>query len=626
MFRPNSRVIATIVAATVSGAVMATMAPAGASAPVAPAEIDIWGAMASTSDQLDQLSQDVVAAQEALRQAEGQLPGAQAEFNAATDAAAAAAAADADAAASLAQAEEAVRSTKAQIEDTKAKIDGLKSEVNSFARDVYTSGSGQLAEMGVVLGSQNPADFTAGLESINKVSRGKNEAVADYTQAKQELDDSLAKLQTLESLAEQRRQEAASALASAQESAARASAAKSNVETLVDQRSTAITVIEGQRQEVKAQYDGLAAAQAQIEQLLRDREAERQRVLAAQAQQALAEKAAQEKAAQEQAAAAQAAQQQAAAAAEAAAAAAQQEAERQAAEVAARTAQEQAAAQAAAAAAQAAQEQAAVAAKAAAEQAAAQEAAAAAQSAAEQAAAEQAAAAAAQAAAQQQAAAQAAADQAAAQQAAAAAALEEAVVEQWRSQAAAAQAAAEAAAQAAQAAAEQAAANLPSVATDPAPTTPAPTTPVTDPGGGGTTTGGGWVWPVSGGFNSSPPGPRQHPTYGYWACHKGEDISASSGTPIVATHSGTVISAGWNSGGYGNMTLIDHGDGTSSLYAHQDSIIVFAGQSVTAGQLIGYVGSTGDSTGPHLHFEVHVGGVAYLPQGWFGGSYGPVPC
>lgn len=583
MFRPSSRVIATIVAASVSGAVMATMAPAGAT-PAAPAEIDIFGAMQSTSDQLDQLSQEVVLAQESLVQAESQLPGAQLAANEASAAAASAAAADAAAAEALRQAEEQVRTTKAQIEEKKAKIDGLKGQMNTFARDVYTSGGGQLAEMSVVLGSQNPADFTAGMETINKVSRGKNQAVDDYTAAKEQLDASLVQLEEQESLAEQRRQEAAAALGQAQESQARASAAQANLEVLVDQRSTAVGVIEGQRQEVKAQYDGLQAAQSQIEQMLRDREAERQQRLAEEAQRAIAEQAARQ--------AAETAARQAAEQAAAAAAAAQQEAERQAAEVAARQAQEQAAAQAAA------EAQAAAAAAAAAMENAVvsqwqQEAAAA-----------------------QAASAQAAAEQAAAQQVAAQSALEAAVVSQWQSQAAAAQAEAESAAQAAAAAAEQATANIPSFTADP----------VSPPVGSGVATGGGWVWPVSGGYNSSSPGPRQHPAYGYWACHKGEDIAAPLGTPIVATHSGSVISAGWNSGGYGNMTIIDHGDGTTSLYAHQDSIIVFSGQSVSAGQVIGYVGSTGDSTGPHLHFEIHVGGVAYLPQGWFGGSYGPVPC
>lgn len=125
---------------------------------------------------------------------------------------------------------------------------------------------------------------------------------------------------------------------------------------------------------------------------------------------------------------------------------------------------------------------------------------------------------------------------------------------------------------------------------------------------------------------SSPPGPRSHPAYGYWSCHKGEDVAAPLGTPIMAARSGTVITAGWNSGGYGIMTIIDHGDGTTSLYAHQNSTAVYSGQFVSGGQVIGYVGSTGDSTGPHLHFEILVGGVAYLPSGWFGGAYGPVPC
>jgi murein DD-endopeptidase MepM/ murein hydrolase activator NlpD len=136
---------------------------------------------------------------------------------------------------------------------------------------------------------------------------------------------------------------------------------------------------------------------------------------------------------------------------------------------------------------------------------------------------------------------------------------------------------------------------------------------------------GGWVYPVSGSYTSAP-GPRQHPAYGYWACHMGEDIAAPSGTPIYAASGGTVISAGYNYGGYGLMTIIDHGGGITSIYAHQSGVAVGAGSQVGAGQVIGYVGSTGDSTGPHLHFEIRVGGTAYLPSGWFGGAYGPVPC
>ena len=147
-------------------------------------------------------------------------------------------------------------------------------------------------------------------------------------------------------------------------------------------------------------------------------------------------------------------------------------------------------------------------------------------------------------------------------------------------------------------------------------------------GGGAAVVGGdGWVWPLAaGGTQTSPPGPRQHPTSGVWACHRGEDIAAQLGTPIMAAHAGVVSSAGWNNGGYGNFTLLDHGNGLTSSYAHQDSIAVAAGQSVSAGQVIGYVGSTGDSTGPHLHFEIRIDGVAYLPEGWFGGTAGAVPC
>lgn len=136
---------------------------------------------------------------------------------------------------------------------------------------------------------------------------------------------------------------------------------------------------------------------------------------------------------------------------------------------------------------------------------------------------------------------------------------------------------------------------------------------------------GGWVYPVAG-YYSSPPGPRAHPAYGYWACHMGEDIAAPGGTPIYAASGGTVIQAGWNAGGYGILTIIDHGGGVTSVYAHQSSVAVGSGAQVSAGQVIGYVGSTGDSTGPHLHFEIRVGGQAYLPSGWFGGPSGPVPC
>jgi murein DD-endopeptidase MepM/ murein hydrolase activator NlpD len=122
--------------------------------------------------------------------------------------------------------------------------------------------------------------------------------------------------------------------------------------------------------------------------------------------------------------------------------------------------------------------------------------------------------------------------------------------------------------------------------------------------------GSGLIWPASGPI-SSPFG------YRWGAMHTGIDIDAGYGAPIVAAKAGTVISAGWN-GGYGQCTIIDHGGSFSTLYAHQSTMLVGEGQSVSQGQLIGYVGGTGNVTGPHLHFETRVGGnpenpLNYLP-------------
>ena len=91
------------------------------------------------------------------------------------------------------------------------------------------------------------------------------------------------------------------------------------------------------------------------------------------------------------------------------------------------------------------------------------------------------------------------------------------------------------------------------------------------------------------------------------AGHRGTDIPASEGTPILAAHSGTVLVSGWNDS-YGNQVLLDSGTGLSTRYAHMTAFIVTSGQTVTAGQTLGYVGSTGDSTGKHLHFEVMLNG------------------
>ena len=121
---------------------------------------------------------------------------------------------------------------------------------------------------------------------------------------------------------------------------------------------------------------------------------------------------------------------------------------------------------------------------------------------------------------------------------------------------------------------------------------------------------GGWVWPCPGYYYiSSYVGPRWGRT------HNGIDIAGSNiyGKPIVATRGGTVIDAGWNSGGYGNYVMINHGDGFITVYGHMSSVAAYTGQSVSAGQLIGYVGNSGRSTGPHLHFEVRLNGVVEDP-------------
>jgi murein DD-endopeptidase MepM/ murein hydrolase activator NlpD len=116
--------------------------------------------------------------------------------------------------------------------------------------------------------------------------------------------------------------------------------------------------------------------------------------------------------------------------------------------------------------------------------------------------------------------------------------------------------------------------------------------------------------PITSGF-----GPRNHPISGGSRMHNGVDIGASSGTPIHAAADGTVVMAGSN-GGYGNWTLIDHGGGLATGYGHQSSIGVRVGQHVSRGDVIGRVGSTGASTGPHLHWEVRVNGNSVNPMGW----------
>ncbi len=117
-----------------------------------------------------------------------------------------------------------------------------------------------------------------------------------------------------------------------------------------------------------------------------------------------------------------------------------------------------------------------------------------------------------------------------------------------------------------------------------------------------------YTWPAPGYHTiTSPYGMRFHPILQTRKMHTGVDIAAPSGADIVAADSGVVIYEGWN-GGYGQVIIIDHGVGMSTLYAHQSRFVVSYGETVTKGQVIGKVGTTGWSTGPHLHFEVRING------------------
>ena len=122
-----------------------------------------------------------------------------------------------------------------------------------------------------------------------------------------------------------------------------------------------------------------------------------------------------------------------------------------------------------------------------------------------------------------------------------------------------------------------------------------------------------WLTPVSGYTITSAFGMRVHPVYGYQLMHNGVDLACPQGTPIYATRAGTVTTASYQEGGAGYYVSINHGDGFGSIYMHMTHYVVSAGQSVSAGQLIGYVGSTGVSTGPHLHFGISYAGTYVNP-------------
>ena len=130
---------------------------------------------------------------------------------------------------------------------------------------------------------------------------------------------------------------------------------------------------------------------------------------------------------------------------------------------------------------------------------------------------------------------------------------------------------------------------------------------------------GAFIWPVpSCTYLTSRFGLRVHPIYGTTKSHTGVDIGAESGATIVAADGGTVVMAGVNSG-YGNCVMIDHGNGYKTLYGHMSSIAVTNGQTVSQGDTIGYVGSTGVSTGPHCHYEVWKDGSRIDPEQFYTG-------
>ena len=137
---------------------------------------------------------------------------------------------------------------------------------------------------------------------------------------------------------------------------------------------------------------------------------------------------------------------------------------------------------------------------------------------------------------------------------------------------------------------------------------------------GGSVSGTGqFIWPVpSCTYLTSRFGLRVHPIYGTTKSHTGVDIGAASGATIVAADGGTVVMAGVNSG-YGNCVMIDHGNGYKTLYGHMSSIAVSNGQTVSQGETIGYVGSTGVSTGPHCHYEVWKDGSRIDPEQFYTG-------
>ena len=162
------------------------------------------------------------------------------------------------------------------------------------------------------------------------------------------------------------------------------------------------------------------------------------------------------------------------------------------------------------------------------------------------------------------------------------------------------------------------------LATSVPPTTaPKPPSTTTKPSSSGGTAGTGstvngitWKKPMSYSQVSSPFGYRYHPISGKWKMHYGIDLAGPTGRPIYATRGGTVSYTGYEAGGAGNWVQINHGDGFKSVYMHMTKYVVRTGQNVAQGDLIGYCGSTGGSTGPHLHFGISYNGTYVNPANY----------
>jgi murein DD-endopeptidase MepM/ murein hydrolase activator NlpD len=367
----------------------------------------------AASDDLASASSAVNQANAALERARTQLPAAQAEVDAAAATLRSAAAAEKAAAAISQRASAAAVTAEQRVNDAEARIVTMNGQIGDLARAVYTQGP--YAELAAVLSAKTPSEFADQLESIRSVSRSQNKALAEFNAAKADL--ALASLQAQQAFAQadEKRQVALAAVATAREASERARAAKAKVDALVAARKNALEVANRERATVLKQYRALKAEQ------------ERQRRLASQ------------------------------------------------------------------------------------------------------------------------------------------------------------------------------------------------------PGGFTGTPTGNLIWPIPGAGVAQVPGPRIHPVYGYKSCHTGIDIRGSYGTAIESAAAGKVIAIE-NGGPYGLHTTISHGNGISTMSAHQSRVAVRVGQIVRQGQVIGYVGSSGWVTGPHLHWEVHVNGVPYDPRGWFGGPSGPIRC